>query len=382
MSGPPPRVALVSIGIGRVQRGFERYFTDLFGVLQGPVALTLFKSAGPATAHQRVPRGLWPLTHFIRALPKGRWFDRLFGRSEYHRDCLAYALVLLPLLRRSRFDVVHVIDPPLAAVLALARRLRLLRVPLLFTEGAVMPPVYYPRVDHIHHVGFAALQAGLDHGVPPGHMTLVPCGLHTQRFAAAAHAEAAARARTRAGAGPGDLVVLCIAALKRDHKRVDHVIEEVARLPGPVQLWLDGHPEEDAVAELARQRLGARCRITHVPSAEVPALYGAADVLVHAALEESFGLSLVEAACAGLPVVAHDSPHFRWLLGDDGQFVDMAAPGLLARHLQAWMALPHGQRQRPDASRMQARYDWAALALDYARLYARVAGRPADAAIS
>ena len=374
-----PRVALISIGIGRVQRGFERYFTDLFGVLQGTVAMTLFKSAGASAAGERVPRGLWPLTHFLRALPKGRPFDRLFGRSEYHRDCLAYALVLLPLLRRSQFDVVHCIDPPLAAVLALARRLRVLRVPLLFTEGAVMPPAYYPQVNHIHHVGYAAMQAGLVHGVPPSHMTLVPCGLHTQRFATTTSREqprekTREKTRAQAGAAPQDFVVLCIAALKREHKRVDHVIDEVARLEGPVHLWLDGHPEEEAVADLARRRLGERCRITHVSSAEVPALYAAADVLVHAALEESFGLSLVEAACAGLAVVVHDSAHFRWLLGDDGQYVDMRVAGELARHLQALLAQPPDKRPLPDAQRVQKRYDWGVLASDYARLYEQVAG--------
>ena len=367
----PVRVALVSIGIGRVQRGFERYFGDLFAVLSGSVAITLFKSGGVVSAQERVPAGLWPLTRLIRALPKGRFFDRLFGRSEYHRDCLAYALCLLPTLRRSRFDVVHCIDPPLATVLSLARHLRLLRVPLLFTEGSVMPPRYYPRVDHVHHVGQAALQSALAHGVSAGHMTLIPCGLHTQHFAVPA-----SRSTWRAREGiPADrFVVLCVAALKRAHKRVDHVIEEVAALDDLATLWLDGHPEEEDLAALALQHLGARCRITHVASEAVPELYAAADVLVHAALEESFGLSLVEALCAGLPVVAHDSPHFRWLLGADGQFVDMQEPGALARHLQAMQAMPTDQRLQPDFSRVRARYDWATLAADYAALYRRVAG--------
>jgi glycosyltransferase involved in cell wall biosynthesis len=363
----PVRVALVSVGIGRVQRGFERYFGDLFGVMATVVAVTLFKSGGAASPREQVPAGLRGLTRLIRALPRGRLFDRLFGRSEYHRDCLAFALCLLPQLRRGRFEVVHCIDPPLAAVLALARRLGVLRVPLLFTEGSVMPPTYYPRVDHIHHVGQAALQAALAHGVPAAHMTLIPCGLHTQRFAAPAPR---ATLRRQAGVGEGDFLVLCVAALKRDHKRVDHVIDEVAQLGGQVLLWLDGHPEDAAVATLARQRFGARCRISHVASDAVAGLYAMADVLVHAALEESFGLSLVEAQCAGLPVVAHDSPHFRWLLGADGRFVDMRARGALAQHLQG---LQVNRPPPPDVARIQARYDWSVLRADHAALYQRVA---------
>ena len=72
---PAPRVALISVGIGRVQRGFERYFSDLFDVLQGPVALTLFKSGGERSAHERVPAGLRLVTALVRRLP-GRWWGR------------------------------------------------------------------------------------------------------------------------------------------------------------------------------------------------------------------------------------------------------------------------------------------------------------------
>ena len=65
------KVALVSVGIGRVQRGFERMFTDLFNVLQGRVDVTLFKSGGSCGPNERIPRLLRRATAFARALPFG-----------------------------------------------------------------------------------------------------------------------------------------------------------------------------------------------------------------------------------------------------------------------------------------------------------------------
>lgn len=365
---PAPRVALISVGIGRVQRGFERYFSDLFDVLQGPVALTLFKSGGERSAHERVPAGLRLVTALVRRLP-GRWW----GRTPYHRDCLAYAICLLPALWAGRFELIHCIDPPLAAVLGRLRGLGLMRTPLLFTEGSLMPASYYPSASHIHHVGQAAMAAAIAAGVPASHMTLVPCGVHGERFPPL-EPQARERLRQRHGVAPQCLVVLVVSARMRTHKRVDHVIDEVAQLlpptpPDELLLWIDGHPEEAEIDALARSRLGARCRISHVGADEVSALYQLADLLVHGALEESFGLVIVEAMCAGLPVLVHDSPHFRWLVGDDGQTVDMAQPGALADRLRAWRRLAPADRPRPDLDRVRARFDWRALAQDYAALY-------------
>ena len=368
-----PRVALVSIGLGRVQRGFERYFADLYAVLRHEIDVTLYRSAGGDGVAERVPPMLGPLTRAARALPAGRWM----GRAEYQRDCIAFGLALLPDLRREPFDVVHCIDPPMAFVLQRLKRLTRFRPRVLFTEGCVMPPSLYPRVDHIHHVGHSAYEAAIAAGIPRAAMTLVPCGLHTQRFARRPNRR---EIRARHGIGDATFVVLAVSAVKREHKRLDHVIEEVARLEGDVLLWIDGNPEDAAVPELARARLGNRCRITHVGSAELPELYSAADVLVHASLSESFGLAIAEALCAELPVLVHDSAHFAWLVEDRQCLVDMSTSGRLADCLRELHASPESlQRGAPRrAERVKQRFDWAALGPMYADMYRRTTTQPRE----
>jgi glycosyltransferase involved in cell wall biosynthesis len=374
-----PKVALVSVGIGRVQRGFERYFAELHDVLEGEIPVTLFKSAGAGNGREIVPPMLPLATRFVRAAPL-HWLERRArAHTEYYRDCLAFAVMMAPRLARERFDVIHCIDPPLAFAMRHVKRLARLGSRILFTEGSVIPPDLYPRVDHIHHVAHDLHASALAHGIATGAMTLIPCGVRTSRFPVL---DDKAELRRHYGIAPETFVILAVSAVKREHKRVDHIIEEASRLEGDVLLWLDGNPEEGSVVELARQRLGKRVRITHVPSSEVASLYRVADVLVHAALQESFGLAIVEAACSGTPVLAHDTPHFEWLLGDRSRLVDMQARGMLGARLRAIAAAREREAAaaRALAGVLRPRFDWAGLVPGYLEMYARVAaGGPAAA---
>lgn len=365
-----PNVALVSIGIGRVQRGFERYFSQLFDILRAEMPISLFRSAGGRRKHDIVPPGLRWVTQVARRAP----LDWLAGRAEYNRDCLAFAATMIPRLVREDYDVIHCIDPPLAYALRHAKRGLRLRARILFTEGSVMPPGYYPRVDHIHHVAQAAHANAIAHGVGPERMTLLPCGLRVERFPVL---DDQRELRDRHGIAASTFVILAVAAVKKVHKRVDHIVREVERLPGDVLLWVDGNPEDDALVEFARQRLGSRLRITHVRSDDVATLYRAADIMVHAALEESFGLAIVEAACSGTPVLVHDDPHFEWLLGGRDRLVDMREEGALAARLATIAANREAERAaaHAGAEAIRRRFDWATLAPQYVDMYLRVSGK-------
>ena len=363
---PGPRVAIVSVGIGRVQRGFERCFTDLFNTLSGDLDMTLFKSGGKRTSREKVPRLLKPATSAVRAL------GRLAGRQEYHRDCVAFGLVLLPYLLHERFDVVHCIDPPLAIVLHHLKRLFRLRCRVLYTEGSATPLEHYPPVDHIHHVGSVAYRNALAYGIPASRMTLIPLGIDTERFSGRAGRE---EVRKAYGIPDSTFVILAISAVKRAHKRIDHLIEEVCQLQGDVLLWIDGNPEDPSIPELARRKLARRCRITHVPSDEVPRLYRLADLLVSASLTEAFGLAVVEAMSSGIGVLAHDSPHFQWLVGDRNCLVDMSRPGVLAARLRELMQRPDMLRRRACdlGAKVRRRFDWRSLRPVYLDMYHKVA---------
>ena len=365
-----PKIAIVSIGIGRVQRGFERYFYDLFLAVRDKVDITLYKSGGTPNSRERIPPLLWPTTRIARALPLGRWVGGT-DYKEYKRDCLAFAFCLLPELLRNRFDVVHIIDPPLAQVLQHLMRGCGLRTRLLLCDGCFIPPQYYPPAAYVQVTSHVHLQDALATGIPESQVTALPPGVHTQRFVSQVGRQ---ELRQKYGISESTFVVLAVSAL-RPPKRLDYIIEEVSRLEGDVLLWLDGYPEDPSIPALARDRLGARCRITYVPSGDVPELYGAADVLVHACLEEGFGYAVVEAISAGLMVLAHDTPHFEWLIQDRDCLIDMRVPGRLTSRLHELASNSNDLSSRLQARAASAhrRFDWLSLTPAYVELYGKVA---------
>ena len=95
-------------------------------------------------------------------------------------------------------------------------------------------------------------------------------------------------------------------------KRVDlflRAVEVVTRsVPGVTALVVGGGPEEVPLKVLANDlgmKEGRDVIFTGaVPEAELPAHYAMGDVYVHTGKEESFGLSVIEALAAGLPVVS------------------------------------------------------------------------------
>jgi glycosyltransferase involved in cell wall biosynthesis len=353
-----PRVALVCAGVGYVNRGFERMTRDIFETLGDDVDVTLFKGAGASNAREivlRVPRRTDPHARLLgveRAL-----------KLEY----ASFAARLLPRLRGDRFDVVHYLEPYLGNVLAAARRRLGLRFSLLLTDGLGLTRRSSSRADVVHVLTPLARDALIAEGRAAKEVVDVPAGTHTAPFRASP-LQAEARRLLEL---PLDLkVILDVAAVNRRHKRIDVLVEEVARLGEEWMLVLDGSPEEPDVLDRAQARLGSRFRYLHVPSDQVPLLYAGADVFAHAALEEGFGIAAVEAMASGLPVLMHDAPHFAWLVGDPRQLVDFRSEGALERGI-ASLPPDAGERNRAYA----AAFDWSALRPRYLALYESFAGR-------
>ena len=130
------------------------------------------------------------------------------------------------------------------------------------------------------------------------------------------------------------------------------------------QLWADGHDigliivgrqgwDTEVLAQRLRDhvRAGAELHwLPGIPDTQLRQLYRAASGLLMASEGEGFGLPLVEAARAGLPILARDLPVFREIVGTHATFFTGHAPDDLAHALSAWLeARQHGGLPAPDA---------------------------------
>ncbi|MEV8309502.1 glycosyltransferase [Streptomyces flavidovirens] len=155
-----------------------------------------------------------------------------------------------------------------------------------------------------------------DWGVPAARIHVVPNGIDAARY----RFDATRRSATRARLGvPADAFVVGGVGRIVAGKRFDVLVRAVAALPGAWLLLAGDGPERDALRTLTA-RLGATDRIRFLgecdtalspnpsQSPPIPALLSAIDVFVSTSREEAFGLAVVEALAAGLPVLHRACP--------------------------------------------------------------------------
>ena len=365
------RVAVVCPTVGQTRRGYERFITDLVRLLDDEIEMTVFKGGGAHGPNEKA------LRHLSRTGLLSRTFPNRLRRARHNLEFVTFALALLPHLAGGRFDLVHFIDPPLGRLLHVSRRIARERFGLLFTNAFTSDESHCFEcsqwADHVHCLTPAVLEQAVATGIPSNRLTMLPVGTYPRRFATPLTRD---ELRRRYDVSRNTFVVLSVTSLNRYHKRVDYLIEEAARLDGDMLLWIDGSLEPDgdrSLLGLASSKLASRCRITHVPSDRVGELFALADVMVSTSLHESFGMSVVEAMCSGLPVVTHDSPHFRWLVSGAGHRIDMQPPGSLTAALRHFMDDPADLRRPVDPEGTARRFAWAALKAGYVEMYRHAA---------
>lgn len=164
------------------------------------------------------------------------------------------------------------------------------------------------RVTERMGAGTAAVSATVaqrlrDWGVAEDRIRLVPNGIEPARFRHDPAVRAAVRERL--GLSPADYAVAGVGRLV-PAKRFDLLVRAAAANPGTFLLLAGTGPERGNLLRLAAD-LGAADRVAVMSSEDggpdVPGVLAAADLFVSPSPEEAFGLAVVEALAAGLPVL-------------------------------------------------------------------------------
>jgi glycosyltransferase involved in cell wall biosynthesis len=197
-------------------------------------------------------------------------------------------------------------------------------------------------------------------GVPERRTGLFPYAVDVEDFRSRSALRAGEREAVRARLGvPGEArVVLSLAKLSEREAPWD-LLRAFARM-GREDVWLvlagDG-PERSALEREA----GPRVRFPgYVPYPELPALYAAADLFVHPAREERWGVSIQEALACGLPVIASSRVGAAFDLiepGGNGFTYEAGDEAALAVRVSEALALPP-ERVRSRSGEILARWDY------------------------
>lgn len=236
--------------------------------------------------------------------------------------------------QRAGFHLVdaHYVYPDGVAAVALARALgRPLVITARGSDVTQLPDYRLPRLmirrtlraaDALIAVSAALGERLVSLGADPARVHVLRNGVDLQLFRPPPDR---AQARAALGLGAAGPVLLSVGHLieRKGHGRV---ISALTLLPDAVRLLVVGEgPLEGELRALA-VRLGVSDRVRFLglqPPTALPAIYGAADLLVLASSREGWANVLLEAMACGTPVVASPIP------GND-EVVRSAAAGLIA----------------------------------------------------
>jgi glycosyltransferase involved in cell wall biosynthesis len=203
---------------------------------------------------------------------------------------------------------------------------------------------------------------------PGANVVYFPNGVDADRFATGD----GAAFRARHGIPPGDRIVLCVGRLDPQKNQVLAVRVLAALLPRHpgLRLVLAGHVTNEEYAEkvVAETRaLGVEDRVTivrgiPVGSPDLVDAYHAADVFLLPSIHEPFGIVILEAWAAGLPVVASrvgGVPDFV-RDSDDGLLVDPGRVEDVCQRVSELLDAPEAARRMGQAGRIRARgeFSW------------------------
>lgn len=370
----PVRVFLPCTGLGRQRRGFETFTLECADALRADprIALTVFAGGDVPGVPARVR---WNLRRDGRL---ASLVGAVVRRDSYFVEQATFFLSFLPDLVLGRPDVVYFADLNLGNLCWHWRRISGQRFKLLYYNGGLTTRPF-TRADMVQQLTPAGLDEALARGEAREHQTVLAHGV---RVPDTLPTRITGDARWELGLPADRPIVLAVGMLDTRIKRTDALIRAIAQLPAPrpflVLLGADG-PDAADVRALARDLLGDDGFLAFaVPHDEVGAYYRAADVFALASLREGFGLAYVEALAHGLPIVAHDTPVTRHLLGELATLADITQPAGLSRAISAALATPNTQLERNARhTTARSRFSWDALRDDYARLFVRVAEMPA-----
>lgn len=295
-------------------------------------------------------------------------------------------------LAAQRVDIFHATDhliPKLSAIPVIATLMD--TIPLSHPEWTTIKFAALRRwllrrsgawADHVVTISEYSKQSIVEHfSIAPERISVVPLGVHARFFE---RIDEAARDEALKRLNLPTRFFLCVGTLQ-PRKNLERVLDAHALLPADwrrdIPLVVVGRPGwgcESLVARLSAMKAEGSARwLQYLPDFEVRALMQSASALVFASLCEGFGLPVVEAFAARLPVVASNTTSVPEVAGDAAVLVDPDNAGEIADAMRLLIEQPRTANALRDAGLARAReFTWHACAEKTLAVYRSVLENP------
>lgn len=230
--------------------------------------------------------------------------------------------------------------------------------------GALLEKWAYRRARAVVAVSRQVARELVAAGVPDACVRVIPNGVDTEEF------RPGDASRDALGIPQGPLV-LFVGDIKTSRKNLDTVLRAMVRVPEATLLVVGD--ESGSVYPKLASNLGVQSRTRFLGfRRDIPALMRAADLFVFPSRYEPSGLVLLEAAAAGLPIIASRAAGGTEVLGQQACVLldDPDDDVELAKAIADLLASPAEQQRLRRAAREAAvANSWQAMAQHYLQLY-------------
>ncbi len=226
-----------------------------------------------------------------------------------------------------------------------------------------------------HVIAVSKVAADFISKLYPGKITIIPNAIFLEEFNINAN-------RSELGIEKDESVILMVgrASFKKGFELAILSLREVVKKIPNANLYIIG------LSGFQRNLIERMARLLHlennvhvigfVPREKLVKYYKVSDVFLHAAYGgESFGIVLLEAMAAGLPIVSTHGDGLKHVLGNSGAgiCIDYPSPKIIARALiKVLLSKELREKMRNNALRFVKKYSWSNIIKDIVSIYREV----------
>jgi len=343
------RIALLSSGLGHIKRGVEGWTENLAVSLNARnIDVTVYcgekVESQPGFIKVSCLKRTHPVSTALLKIKLPLLWKFGFG-GGYSTEQFSFVHNILPVLKKEQYDIIHTKDPHIALMCDKSYKKGLIKSKTILAHGTEEPFEFLNQLSYLQHLAPFHQQEAKKNGVSNIKSFAIGNFIDIDQFSPDVKTDL----RKELDIPEGAFVVISVAAIKRHHKRIDYLIDEMCAINDDnVYLLVAGGRESDTdeLIKIAKEKMGDRAKFLIDFSRErIAEVYACADVFTLCSLKEMMPNALLEASSSGLPAIIHKYPVEEWMIGEGGESIDMSRKGELSKTIKKYMDIDYAREK-------------------------------------